>query len=328
LSGNTWGKGLTLAFFFTLLCLTGPDSRADPGDPPAPPPYPLIIRLDPGDTGFRQFLQDVEAARRRLFNRGRTGEGPEQIAEGLTIYRYRPGAGEDIFTLAARCNIPYSAIATLNRFSHPVEMEAAEAVLLPSIPGLFVPPEPSSDLERLAVSARSSGQEGEAAVLNIGAGPERREVFFYPGGDFNPTERIFFLNRGFRFPLRNFRLTSPYGIRRNPVTGQIRLHEGLDLAAPMGTEVYAAADGVVTETGEDPVYGRYIVIKHGENWASLYGHLQRIETDLRSEVRSGSLIGRVGSTGQSTGPHLHFELRRNGQAQDPGKYLFQSPESP
>jgi murein DD-endopeptidase MepM/ murein hydrolase activator NlpD len=328
LSGNKRGKGLTLAFFFICFFLAGADAGADPGEPPVPPSYPLITRLDPGDTGFRQFLQDVEAARRRLFNRERTGEGPEQTAEGLTIYRYRPGDGEDIFTLAARCNIPYSAIATLNRFSHPVELEAAEAVLLPTIPGLFIPPEPSSDLERLTASARSSGWEGEAVVLNIGAGPERREVFFYPGGDFSPTERVFFLNRGFRFPLRSFRLTSPYGIRRNPVTGRIRLHEGLDLAAPMGSEVYAAADGVVAETGEDLVYGRYVIIKHGENWASLYGHLQRIETVLRSEVRSGSLIGRVGSTGQSTGPHLHFELRRNGQAQDPGKYLFQSPGEP
>jgi murein DD-endopeptidase MepM/ murein hydrolase activator NlpD len=326
LSGNKRGKGRTLAFFFTCFFLAAGGAGADTGEPPAPP-YPLITRLDPGDTGFRQFLQDVEAARRRLFNRGRTGEGAEQIAEGLTIYRYRPG-GEDIFALAARCNIPYSAIATLNRFSHPGELEAAEAVLLPSIPGIFIPPEALSDLERLAASARSSGQQGEAVLLNIGAGPERREVFFYPGGDFSPTERVFFLNRGFRFPLRSFRLTSPYGIRRNPVTGRIRLHEGLDLAAPLGTEVYAAADGVVTETGEDPIYGRYVIIKHGENWASLYGHLQRIETVLRSEVRSGSLIGRVGSTGQSTGPHLHFELRRNGQAQDPGKYLFQSPGEP
>ncbi|HCC38083.1 MAG TPA: peptidase M23, partial [Treponema sp.] len=90
-----------------------------------------------------------------------------------------------------------------------------------------------------------------------------------------------------------------------------------------GTEVFAAGDGIVTETGEDAVYGKYIVIKHGEKWASLYGHLQKIEITLRSFVESGTLIGRVGSTGQSTGPHLHFELRENGRALDPGKYLFQ-----
>jgi murein DD-endopeptidase MepM/ murein hydrolase activator NlpD len=102
----------------------------------------------------------------------------------------------------------------------------------------------------------------------------------------------------------------------------------MDLAAPLGTDVYAAGDGVVTEIGEDPVYGRYIIIKHRDNWASLYGHLQTVKTALRTEVRSGNLIGKVGSTGQSTGPHLHFELRRNGQARDPGKYLFSAPASP
>jgi murein DD-endopeptidase MepM/ murein hydrolase activator NlpD len=321
------GKGLSLAFFLCCLWVSGGPVAADTGGETAPPPYPHIGRLDSSDTGFRQFLQDVESSRRRLFNQGRTGVGPEQIAESLTIYRYRPRPGEDIFDLAARCNIPYAAIATLNRFSHPVEMDGAETVLLPSIPGLFIPLDPRSDLERLAASARSSGQEGAAVSLSISLGGRRGAALFYPGGDFSPTERNFFLNRGFRFPLRNFRLTSPYGMRQNPVTGRLRLHEGLDLAAPAGTDVYAAADGVVTETGDDPVYGRYIIIKHGENWASLYGHLQKIETVLRSEVQSGSLIGKVGSTGQSTGPHLHFELRRNGQAQDPGKYLFQTPGS-
>jgi murein DD-endopeptidase MepM/ murein hydrolase activator NlpD len=264
----------------------------------------------------------VETSRRRLFSRERTGEGAAHIAESLTVYRYTPGEGEDIFSIAARCNIPYAAIATLNRFGHSVALEGAGAVLLPSIPGVFVPREPVSDLERLIAAGQESRRE-EAVVLALNQGGQKTDFFFYPGGDFSPTERNFFLNPGFRFPLRIFRLTSPFGIRQNPITGRVRLHEGMDLAAPEGTEVYAAGDGVVTETGEDPVYGRYIVIKHGENWATLYGHLQKIDTVLRSEVRSGTLIGRVGSTGQSTGPHLHFELRRNGQARDPGKYLFQ-----
>ncbi|MDR2258244.1 MAG: M23 family metallopeptidase [Treponema sp.] len=320
------GKGTTLAFFLIVFTLPANFAAEDSGrgsGPAAPPGYPVISRLDPRDTGFRQYLQDVETSRQRLFTRERTGEAPEQIAESLTIYRYVPGEGEDIFTVAARCNIPYAGIATLNRFCHPAEMEGGEAVLLPSIPGIFIPREPVSDLERLTASARASRRE-EAVILTINQGGQKTEFFFYPGADFSPTERNFFLNPGFRFPLRVFRLTSPYGMRQNPITGQVRLHEGMDLAAPEGTEVYAAGDGIVTETGEDPVYGRYIIIKHGENWATLYGHLQKIDTALRSEVRSGSLIGRVGSTGQSTGPHLHFELRRNGQARDPGKYLFQS----
>jgi murein DD-endopeptidase MepM/ murein hydrolase activator NlpD len=320
------GKGSTLAFFLFFIFAAGvPAGGADTG-PEGAPDYPRIIRLDPGDTGFRQYLQDVAGSRQRLFNRERTGEGPESFAESLTVYRYTPPEGEDIFTLAARCNIPYAAIATLNRLAHPAALEGS--ILLPSMPGIFIYPDSVSDLERLAASARSPEQAGGAVSLTITVETERKRVFFYPGADFSPTERNFFLNPGFRFPLRSFRLTSPYGMRRNPITGRLRLHEGMDLAAPLGTEVYAAGDGIVTETGEDPVYGRYIIIKHRDNWATLYGHLQKIETVLRTEVRSGNLIGRVGSTGQSTGPHLHFELRRNGQARDPGKYLFSSPASP
>jgi murein DD-endopeptidase MepM/ murein hydrolase activator NlpD len=121
--------------------------------------------------------------------------------------------------------------------------------------------------------------------------------------------------------LRSYRLTSAFGFRVNPVTGNAAKHQGIDLAAPEGAGVYAAADGLVIETGENPIYGKYIILKHGERWTSLYGHLQKMETALRMEVKSGSLIGRVGSTGQSTGPHLHFELRQDGKALDPAGRL-------
>ncbi len=110
-------------------------------------------------------------------------------------------------------------------------------------------------------------------------------------------------------------------MRANPFSGNVVMHQGVDLAAPEGTEVYAAADGVVTYTGFDPIYGNYIIISHSDRWTSLYGHLQIIEAVLRTNVKSGSLIGRVGSTGQSTGPHLHFELRQDGRALNPAGKL-------
>jgi murein DD-endopeptidase MepM/ murein hydrolase activator NlpD len=309
------GKGAALAFFFVFLfplpCL------AENGSPGSGN-FPLITQLDGRDMGFRQYMADVEHNRYRMFNQGRTRESPQVLAESLTIYQYTPREGEDILFLAARCNIPYSAIASLNRLSHPVMLEAGKPLLLPSGPGLFVPLEPVSDLEQLMAAVRFPSQETRAIALNLGT-----MYLFFPGEDFGSTERAFFLNTGFRFPLRSFRLSSAYGPRQNPVTGNHRFHEGIDLAAPAGTEVYAAGEGVVTEIGEDPVYGLYIIIKHGENWASLYGHLLRVEIALHTIVRSTTLIGRVGSTGQSTGPHLHFELRQNGRARDPDKYLFQ-----
>jgi murein DD-endopeptidase MepM/ murein hydrolase activator NlpD len=308
-------QGETLAFFFALLFVLIPlPCLADDAEIP----YPVIRRLDPSDLVFRQYMEDVAEARRRLFTGDPSVRGVSGV-ETLTVYAYTPAAGDDLFSLAARCNIPYSALATLNRLSVPGGLEAAGLLLLPSTPGLFIPETPKSDLEQLVYSARPD-QAGVDLSFRWNEITERFR--FIPGADFSPTERTFFLNPGFRYPLRVYRLTSSYGPRINPVTGNLRLHEGLDLAAPEGTEVYAVRDGVVAELGTDPVFGNFIILQHNENWASLYGHLSKFETALRSSVRSGSLIGRVGSTGQSTGPHLHFELRQNGRAQNPGRYLF------
>ncbi|MDR1107931.1 MAG: M23 family metallopeptidase [Spirochaetaceae bacterium] len=296
---------LALLLFLPALCSRGAD-------------FPVIRRLDVRDVVFNQYLADVENARRRVANRARTREDPGSLTEALTVYAYTPGETDDVLSLAARCNIPYAALATLNRISHPGALKGT--LLLPSMPGIFIPENPESDLEQLL---RSSREEGAGIPVTItGQGGERGVFLFIPGADFSPTERVFFLNFNFRFPLRTYRLTSPFGLRRNPITGTVKIHEGLDLAAPEGTEVFAARDGEVTELGEDPIYGKYIILRHGDNWVSLYGHLSAFRTARQSRVRAGALIGLVGTTGQSTGPHLHFELRQNGRAQDPGKLLF------
>jgi murein DD-endopeptidase MepM/ murein hydrolase activator NlpD len=302
-----------LLVFLPLCPLSGADAY---------PSLPRIKRLDHRDPAFAQYLGDVENSRRLLFlareGRGPGGHAPERIAGALTIYTYVPGEGEDLFTLAARCSIPYGTIASVNRLAHPEDLRAGRVLLLPSIPGIFIPQEPETDLERLIASSRNGG---EGVSISLGEAPGLERFFFIPGADLSPPERVFFLNRGFRFPLRHFRLTSPYGPRINPVTGIYGVHQGVDLAAPEGSPVYAAREGTVRELGEDPIYGRYIILSHGDDWVSLYGHLSKIETVLREEVQSGTLIGRVGSSGQSTGPHLHFELRQNGQARDPGRLL-------
>ena len=312
------GKGLSLAFFVGVLLFLHSGLGAD-GEG-----YPLIKRLDSGDTGFKQYIDDVALNRRRLFTRPQ--ESPVFFTELFTLYQYSPTEGEDIFNLAARCNIPYSALATLNYLDNPVMLDTGTVILLPSCPGIFIPENPETDFQKLLAASRLSIRDTHAVALNIKPAYTHttEKVYFYPGSDFNATERIFFLNPGFRFPLRAFRLTSVYGLRQSPITGNVHQHQGLDMAAPLGTEVFAAGEGIVTEIGDDPVYGTYIIIKHGDKWASLYGHLQKVETTLRTPVRSSTLIGRVGSSGQSTGPHLHFELRENGKAQDPGKFLFRT----
>jgi murein DD-endopeptidase MepM/ murein hydrolase activator NlpD len=278
--------------------------------------FPVISRLDTRDPLFRQYVDDVDQARRLVF--GRQGDA-QRAAEGFRVYSYTLSGDDDIYRLAARCNIPYAALATLNRIAHPSSLPPT--LLLPSTPGVFVPENPENDLEQLLAASRSL-EEGVIITLKRGETAER--FCFFPGGDFRPTERACFLNAGFRFPLQSYRITSAFGSRASPFTGRLQRHQGLDLAAPQGTNVYPTREGTVAETGSDPVYGNYIIIAHNDNWASLYGHLSAVNTAPRSKVGRGTVIGAVGSTGQSTGPHLHFEIRKNGTAMDPGKLLFKS----
>jgi murein DD-endopeptidase MepM/ murein hydrolase activator NlpD len=278
--------------------------------------FPVIARLDSRDPVFRQYVEAVDLSRRLIYGKK---EKPRNLAENLRIFSYTLSENDDILGLAARCNIPYAGIATLNRVSHPGLMP--KTMLLPSVPGIFIPETPSNDLEQLMASSRDPA---EGVMLTVERNGKAEQYLFLPGEDFSPTERTYFFNTGFRFPLREYRITSVFGPRPSPFTGKLQDHRGLDLAAPMGANVYAARDGRVTETGTDPVYGNYIIVAHDDNWVSLYGHLSAVTAAAGSRVSRDSVIGKVGSTGQSTGPHLHFEIRKNGRALDPGKLLFKT----
>lgn len=116
-------------------------------------------------------------------------------------------------------------------------------------------------------------------------------------------------------------ITSPFGYRRNPFGGGMEFHQGLDIAAPMGTTITAAAAGTVISAGWYGGYGNYILIDHGGGMATGYGHCSQIFVSVGQHVQKGQAIGAVGSTGYSTGPHVHFEVRINGKPVDPAQYL-------
>lgn len=116
-------------------------------------------------------------------------------------------------------------------------------------------------------------------------------------------------------------ITSPFGYRRNPFGGGMEFHQGLDIAAPMGTTITAAASGTVISAGWYGGYGNYILIDHGGGMATGYGHCSQIFVSVGQQVQKGQAIGAVGSTGASTGPHVHFEVRIHGKPVDPAAYL-------
>ncbi len=118
------------------------------------------------------------------------------------------------------------------------------------------------------------------------------------------------------------RITSGMGLRTHPVGGFRGKHTGVDLAAKEGTNVAAAAGGVVAQTGEGEYIGRFVVIKHNDSYTTIYGHCSRILTTPGKTVKKGQIIAKSGQTGRVTGPHLHFEIRKNGIPQNPLIYLW------
>ncbi len=127
-----------------------------------------------------------------------------------------------------------------------------------------------------------------------------------------------------RMPVEHARLSSGYGTRVHPVLGQRMGHKGIDLAAPTGTPIYATADGTVSRAGPFSTYGNFVSIEHGGKIQTRYAHMSRIAVTAGTAVKKGDIIGYVGSTARTTGPHLHYEVRIDGQSVNPVPYMIES----
>lgn len=274
--------------------------------------YHEITNLHSGNLIFRQYQEDVLSAQMAIA----AGKLPT-----LHIYRYRVRPSDTLFGIAARCSIPYDAIASLNRIESAATDLTDRILFLPSIPALYLPEQAENRLEQLVLSSFDPDTPGIVTFTLHTPQNGPRTVHCIPNSRFDGTVRAFFLTPTFRFPLPEGTVTSTFGMRKNPLTGNMVFHHGVDLAAPAGTVVLACADGIVEAVGYDDVYGQYIIIRHAGNRESLYGHLLHIKIELHDEVKSGTIIGNVGSTGQSTGPHLHFEVHENGVPKNPAGFL-------
>lgn len=273
------------------------------------PGYPVITKLSAlDDPLFKQQQDLVDLSYQNLAGRDPVGD--------LVLFQYKTGPDDDLFSLASRFNVPYETLVTLNGLSGPKSVRPGQWILAPTQPGVFVDLNRPAEIDQL-MTARLSALTGPGTDLTIQRPSGPVKVKFFIGQRFHPLERAYFLGILFRFPLPKGVLTSGFGVRANPFTGHAVFHAGIDLAAPTGTEVYAARDGVVSATGVDELLGNFVKVDHGDGYQTVYGHLSKVEVSLHQSVSSGTILGRVGSTGQSTGPHLHFEIRRQGAPQDP-----------
>ena len=286
-----------------------------------PPNYRLHLAVsgDTVDTLSRSF--NLPPATLRSANPGLSPDG--DLAGQLVVVP--PGAGvtvwvasgETLIDLAARYGVGPATLATANGLDAGSELEVGQPLLVPSGAGAPAPPATAPDVataaagEALAVGG-SDGRESHRSLQRSLLG----RAWEFAGDIERPSEV-------FLYPLRG-RLSSPFGWRNISVGGN-RYHGGIDLAAPPGTRIAASRDGTVTKAGWGGAYGYVVFVDHGDGSQTRYAHMLRIDVALGATVRQGDTLGLVGSSGASTGPHLHFELRFAGRTVDPLLYLEQSP---
>lgn len=212
----------------------------------------------------------------------------------LRFVRYKLGKDDNFFRVVTSAHQDPDTLASLNRLISHAEIGPGDTLIIPNARGLFT----------------ESAGPGGIYVREL-------DLYFYPGRKFHPEERKLFRGDDFVYPLKDFVLTSGYGSRVDPLSSRQTFHGGLDLAAPEGTPVNASRSGIVKFVGTMGGYGTLVVIDHGHGYKTMYGHLKSFNVKVNDRVRAGEEIGQVGSTGRSTGPHLHFELRKDGKVARP-----------
>lgn len=197
--------------------------------------------------------------------------------------------------------------------------------------------------DQAATAAEVRYRDTQALLKRLGLAPTRfiRQSRIAMGGPYEPIDKdsdpafrklfsswskVNTLERGMLSvpslkPVKNFRLTSEYGVRRDPFVGRAAMHSGIDMAGPVGEPIYATADGVVGRAGWGNGYGKVIDLDHGRGIETRYAHLSAILVKPGQEIKRGDLIGRMGSTGRSTGSHLHYEVRIDGRSVNPVPFL-------
>jgi murein DD-endopeptidase MepM/ murein hydrolase activator NlpD len=232
--------------------------------------------------------------------------------------------------------------------------EAAETVkkvgaLIPEAKGLAeVEARQLAFVERLTRFADARARRAEAAIRKLNLDPRflSRNAQAAMGGPFEAIEgaddprferlglslaRMAVLERALDgipqvVPASVQNITSGFGYRRDPINGRGAMHAGIDFKGAIGSPIYAAADGRVTFAGQKSGYGNAIEITHGNGMLTRYAHLSRIDVRVGQPVAAGTTIGGLGSTGRSTGPHLHFEVRINDRAVNPRPFLEAAPD--
>lgn len=230
------------------------------------------------------------------------------------------GRGDTISEIARGAGLNMDTLVSLNKIEDVRRIPVGAALKIPNQNGILYSVRRGDSLSTISrtfnvgMNALADVNNLESSVIHPG------QDLFIPGARMKPMELKKVLGELFIFPTLG-RITSHFGPRNDPFTGVRRFHNGIDIAAPMDTPINAAMAGRVVKVDVHPTYGRYIILSHPSGYQTWYAHLNRALVRVGATVAQGELIGRMGNTGYSTGPHLHFSVFKNGSPVDPLKFL-------
>ena len=239
----------------------------------------------------------------------------------VTFKDYTVKKGDTVSGIASRAGLRnFGTLLSVNNIDNARRISAGQVLQVPSSDGLLYTVKKNETLagiaaaHKVSVTALLDANDLTQETLSVG------QKLFIPGAVLSSFELRKALGELFIYPIHG-RLTSPFGYRSDPFTGARSFHSGIDLAAPTGTSVKATLDGKIAETGFNRIFGNYIIITHDRGYQSLYGHLSAVYVKRGQYVTQGTVVGAVGNTGYSTGPHLHLSIYKNGNLINPFSVL-------
>jgi murein DD-endopeptidase MepM/ murein hydrolase activator NlpD len=248
-------------------------------------------------------------------------EIPLDLTETFAWQDYTVRRGDSVEAISRRFGLSLDAVIASNELRNVRrELRAGQKIRIPNMDGIPYTVKKGDSYAKIAgtfevpLEAVLDANDIQSDAINPGT------VLFIPGARMDKNALRQALGELFIYPV-NGKMSSPFGWRRDPFSGTRSYHAGLDLSARMGSPVKAAADGKVSATGTNAVYGNFVILSHGGDYQTMYAHLSRILVRGGGYVNQGTVIGLVGSTGRSTGPHLHFAVYKNKRAINPLEVL-------
>ena len=242
------------------------------------------------------------------------------VTRELTYTPYRVRSGDTISEIAGRFDVTVDTVVSFNDIRRAHQLQVGEVLSIPPVSGLRYTVRRGDNLSSIATrhgvefDALLDWNELTSEVIRPG------QELFLPSARMSENDLNRVLGRLFVMPAIG-RLTSRYGYRNDPFTGIRKFHNGVDVANQLGTAVMASMYGRVAQIGYNGNYGRYIILTHPDGFQTLYAHLSEASVSQGQTVSQGQKIGEMGSTGYSTGSHLHFSIFKDGAHVDPQAYL-------